>query len=73
MLIVLDNCEHLPDATASLMAELLAACRAWLLATSREPAGVAGEVTFLVPSLSLADEAMNLSSIGPDGFGPISP
>jgi predicted ATPase/class 3 adenylate cyclase/DNA-binding CsgD family transcriptional regulator len=61
MLIVLDNCEHLPDATASLMAELLGACRALrLLATSREPAGVAGEVTFLVPSLSLADEAIEL-------------
>ena len=33
-----------------------------LLATSREPTGVAGEVTFLVPSLSLADEAIDLFS-----------
>ena len=31
-----------------------------LLATSREPAGVAGEVTFRVPSLSLAHEAIEL-------------
>ena len=31
-----------------------------MLATSREPIGVAGEVTFQVPSLSLADEAIEL-------------
>jgi predicted ATPase/class 3 adenylate cyclase/DNA-binding CsgD family transcriptional regulator len=61
MLIVLDNCEHLLDATSSLAVELLGACPGLtLLATSREPAGVAGEVTFLVPSLSLADEAIEL-------------
>ncbi len=61
MLMVLDNCEHLLDAIASLAAELLAACPGLqLLATSREPAGVPGEVTFLVPSLSLADEALEL-------------
>ena len=61
MLMVLDNCEHLLDAIASLAAELLAACPGLqLLATSREPASVPGEVTFLVPSLSLADEALEL-------------
>ena len=30
------------------------------MATSREPLGVAGEVTWRVPSLSLADEAIEL-------------
>jgi predicted ATPase/class 3 adenylate cyclase/DNA-binding CsgD family transcriptional regulator len=60
-LMVLDNCEHLLDATASLAAELLAACPGLqVLATSREPTGVPGEVTFQVPSLSLADEAIEL-------------
>ncbi len=60
-LIVLDNCEHLLDATASLAAELLAACPGLqVLATSRESTGVPGEVTFQVPSLSLADEAIEL-------------
>jgi predicted ATPase len=40
---------------------LLAACPGLrLLATSREPASVPGEVTFLVPSLSLDDEALEL-------------
>ena len=43
MLMVLDNCEHLLDASASLAAELLAACPGLqLLATSREPVGCAG-------------------------------
>jgi predicted ATPase/class 3 adenylate cyclase/DNA-binding CsgD family transcriptional regulator len=61
MLVVLDNCEHLLDATASLAAELLAACPGLqLLATSREPIGVPGEVTYSVPSLALADEALEL-------------
>jgi predicted ATPase/class 3 adenylate cyclase/DNA-binding CsgD family transcriptional regulator len=61
MLVVLDNCEHLLDATATLIAEMLAACsRLTLLATSREPIGVAGEVSWRVPSLSLADEAVEL-------------
>ncbi len=61
MLVVLDNCEHLLDATASLAVELLGACPSLrFLATSREPTGVSGEVTFVVPSLSLADEAIEL-------------
>jgi predicted ATPase/class 3 adenylate cyclase/DNA-binding CsgD family transcriptional regulator len=61
MLVVLDNCEHLLDATSSLAVELLGACPGIkLLTTSREPTGVAGEVTFSVPSLSLGDEAIEL-------------
>jgi predicted ATPase len=63
MVLVLDNCEHLIDATAALTAELLATCEALrTLATSREPVGVPGEVTFVVPPLSLADEAIELFS-----------
>ena len=61
MLMVLDNCEHLLDASAALVVALLGACPALtLLATSREPIGVAGEVSWRVPSLSLADEAIEL-------------
>jgi predicted ATPase/class 3 adenylate cyclase/DNA-binding CsgD family transcriptional regulator len=61
MLVVLDNCEHLLDASAALTAALLGACPALtFLATSREPIGVAGEVSWRVPSLSLADEALEL-------------
>jgi predicted ATPase/class 3 adenylate cyclase/DNA-binding CsgD family transcriptional regulator len=61
LLIVLDNCEHLLDASASLARDLLGACpELRLLTTSREPIGIPGEVTFVVPSLSLADEALEL-------------
>jgi predicted ATPase/DNA-binding CsgD family transcriptional regulator len=61
MLMVLDNCEHLLDASAALVVALLEACqRLTLLTTSREPIGVAGEVSWRVPSLSLADEAIEL-------------
>jgi predicted ATPase/DNA-binding CsgD family transcriptional regulator len=61
MLLVLDNCEHLLDACASLVVGLQGGCPAvTVVATSREPIGVAGEVSWRVPSLSLADEAIEL-------------
>src|SRR6201993_4266670 len=61
MLLVLDNCEHLLDACAALVVALLGGCPAvTVVATSREPIGVAGEVSWRVPSLSLADEAIEL-------------
>jgi predicted ATPase/class 3 adenylate cyclase/DNA-binding CsgD family transcriptional regulator len=61
ILVVLDNCEHLLDASAALISALLAtAAGLTLLTTSREPIGVAGEVSWRVPSLSLDDEAIDL-------------
>lgn len=54
MLVVLDNCEHLIEACASVAMALLAACPAVTIrATSREPIRVAGEVAWPVPSLRL--------------------
>ena len=61
MLVVLDNCEHLLDASAALVNALLgAAAGLTLLTTSREPIGVPGEVSWRMPSLSLTDEAIEL-------------
>ena len=61
MLLVLDNCEHLLDACAALVVGVLGSCPAvTLVATSREPLGVAGEMSWRVPSLSLTDEAIEL-------------
>ena len=61
LLVVLDNCEHLLDASAELVVAVLSeAARLTLLATSREAIGVAGEVSWRVPSLSLAGEAIEL-------------
>lgn len=61
MLLVLDNCEHLLDSSASMVATLLgAAPRLAVLATSREPLGMTGEAGWQVPSLSLSDDAIEL-------------
>ncbi len=61
LLLVLDNCEHLLDACAQLTAILLAsAAELTIVATSREPVRVTGEVTWKTPSLSLGDEAVEL-------------
>src|SRR5689334_25449172 len=61
MLVLLDNCEHLLDASAELTNTLLTSCPGLtLLATSREPIGVGGEVTWRVPPLSMDDEAVEL-------------
>ncbi|MGI5126116.1 BTAD domain-containing putative transcriptional regulator [Pseudonocardia sp. CA-107938] len=55
LLLVVDNCEHLVDGVAQLVAMLLAAApRLRVLATSREPLGVPGEV--LHPVSALADD-----------------
>jgi predicted ATPase/class 3 adenylate cyclase len=55
-LIVLDNCEHLIEASAKVVNTLLnAAAGLKILASSREALGVNGEVSYPVPSLSLPD------------------
>ncbi|HET9782400.1 MAG TPA: LuxR C-terminal-related transcriptional regulator [Candidatus Dormibacteraeota bacterium] len=53
-LIVVDNCEHLVEACAALVDRLLRHCpQLCILATSREPLRVDGEVVWQVPALSL--------------------
>jgi len=55
-LIVLDNCEHLIEASAKVANTLLnAAPELKILASSREALGVKGELSYPVPSLSLPD------------------
>jgi predicted ATPase/DNA-binding CsgD family transcriptional regulator len=54
LLLVLDNCEHLLDATARLIGDVLrAAPGVRVIATSREPLSVAGEHVLPVPPLDL--------------------
>ncbi len=56
LLLVWDNCEHLVAACASLAEKLLRTCpKLHLLATSREGLGIAGELTYRVPSLGVPD------------------
>jgi predicted ATPase/DNA-binding SARP family transcriptional activator len=50
--IVVDNCEHVIDAAAELVDQLLARCAGLrILATSREPLGIFGESLVVVPPL----------------------
>jgi len=67
LLLILDNCEHLLTACAELAVAVRRACPGvTLLATSREPLHVPGEVTFRVPSLEVPaddDRAAELSSV----------
>src|SRR6266849_216173 len=59
-LLVLDNCEHVIEVVAELTVELLKECEQLkVLATSREPLRVPGEVTWRVPPLG-RDEAVRL-------------
>ncbi len=66
LLLVLDNCEHLLDACAHVADALLRRCPGvQLLATSREALGIAGEVSWRVPSLAIptADAAVSLDAL----------
>ena len=58
VLLVLDNCEHLIGWVADTAAELLRCCaRLALLATSREPLDIPGEMVLRVPPLRFPTEA----------------
>ena len=54
LLLILDTCEHVVDAIADLVRDLIGACpQLRLVATSREPLRVRGETVWRVPPLSV--------------------
>jgi predicted ATPase/class 3 adenylate cyclase len=56
LLLTLDNCEHLVEASAQIVDQLLHACpHLKIIASSREALGIDGETVYRVPSLSLPD------------------
>jgi predicted ATPase/DNA-binding SARP family transcriptional activator len=58
-LLVVDNCEHLVDAVADLVDEVLGRCpRVTVLATSREPLGIDGETLYPLGPLPLPREGI---------------
>ena len=68
-LLVMDNCEHLIDATAHLSDALLDSCpRLRILATSREALGIAGETVWLVPPLSVPEQTRSPSVEELEGY-----
>jgi predicted ATPase/class 3 adenylate cyclase len=55
LLLILDNCEHVLDAAATLATDVLSACpRVGILTTSREPLGVEGEQVWPVEPLAVS-------------------
>ena len=64
MLVLLDNCEHLLDAAAELVEQLLRRCpRVRVLATSREALDVPGEQVIRLRSLTLPDSEIALDDL----------
>jgi predicted ATPase/class 3 adenylate cyclase len=63
LLLVLDNCEHVVDGCAELASSLLAASHGVrILATSREPLRITGEVSWPVPTLAAPDRRHQLDT-----------
>jgi predicted ATPase/DNA-binding CsgD family transcriptional regulator len=61
LLLILDTCEHIVDASAALAHRLLAGCPGLrVIATSREPLRVRGETVWRVPPLALPAAAQEL-------------
>jgi predicted ATPase/class 3 adenylate cyclase len=61
VLLILDNCEHVIEACTRLSGTLLQACpKLSILVSSREALGIAGEVSFRVPPLSMPETAESL-------------
>ena len=78
LLLVLDNCEHLVDGVARSPRRCCGACPLLrVLATSREPLGVPGEVLHPVAPLDRVDAAAELfvdrAAAAVPGFAPRSP
>ncbi|GAA3750726.1 BTAD domain-containing putative transcriptional regulator [Plantactinospora mayteni] len=64
LLLVLDNCEHVLDAAATLAHRLLTHCPGLrVLATSREPLGITGEALCPVPPLASPPPAAGAGTI----------
>ena len=59
LLVILDNCEHVLDAVAEVADVVTRECPAvTVMATSRQPLGLRGEVTYSVPPLAIETEAV---------------
>ena len=64
LLLILDNCEHVLDAAADFAAAVIAAApELHVIATSREPLGVDGEVVRRVRSLGVPDESADAATV----------
>jgi non-specific serine/threonine protein kinase len=61
LLLILDNCEHLVEASAALADAIMRNCtKVRVLATSRQALNINGEVVYRLPSLATPDDAPGL-------------
>ena len=67
MLLIIDNCEHVLDPVTELVRAIVVDCATvTIIATSREPLGVAGEIVARIASLE-EREAVELFVLAPPG------
>ena len=72
--LVVDNCEHVLAPVTELLRAVLVACpNLHVLATSREPLGIAGEVRWRIPSLALPDAVALFVEVGARGHTRLHP
>ncbi|MFD1932956.1 BTAD domain-containing putative transcriptional regulator [Nonomuraea mangrovi] len=65
MLLILDNCEHMIEEAAAFADRLLGECRRLrILATSREPLGITGEVLWQVEPFALPAKGADPAEVG---------
>ncbi|HLJ83591.1 MAG TPA: adenylate/guanylate cyclase domain-containing protein [Candidatus Eremiobacteraceae bacterium] len=63
LLLILDNCEHLLESTAPFADAILKNCpQIQVLATSRQPLGIAGEFVHRLPSLEVPDASTTIGA-----------
>jgi predicted ATPase/class 3 adenylate cyclase/DNA-binding CsgD family transcriptional regulator len=71
-LLILDNCEHVLEAVAAVADRLASDCPVLtLLATSRQPLDLPGEIAWRVPSLAVP-EPHDLADAGPAGIAGVN-
>jgi predicted ATPase/DNA-binding SARP family transcriptional activator len=64
LLLILDNCEHLIEASAELADHLLANCpQLKMMCTSRESLSIAGETVWRVPTLAVPTETLKRENL----------
>jgi predicted ATPase/class 3 adenylate cyclase len=73
LLLILDNCEHVIGAAASLADGILAAAPGVrVLATSRQALGISGEAVHRMPSLAVPDDVRDLRALEALRYGSIA-
>ena len=71
-LLILDNCEHLVAAVASLAEAIIRKCpNMALLASSREPLAISGEAIYRVPTLGFPDRPEGITAEAALGYGAV--